>query len=143
MGNDKDIGTVVLGVIGEDVHIVGARILEYALSDAGFKVISLGAQVSQEEFLEAAIETNANAILISSFSGHAELLVAGFKEKCMEAGLQNVILYIGGYLILEEKPWEEISKKFVQMGFNRVYPPGTTPTTVTEDLTRDVIVQRR
>ena len=47
MGNDKEIGTVVLGVIGEDVHIVGARILEYALSDYGFKVVSLGAQVSQ------------------------------------------------------------------------------------------------
>ena len=68
MGNDKVIGTVVLGVIGEDVHIVGARILEYALNDSGFNVISLGAQVSQEEFLDAAIETNADAILISSFN---------------------------------------------------------------------------
>jgi methylaspartate mutase sigma subunit len=143
MGNTKYIGTVVLGVIGEDVHIVGARILEYALSDSGFKVVPLGAQVSQEEFLDAAIETNADAIMISSFSGHAEILVSGFKEKCVEAGLRNVILYIGGYLILEEKPWEEVSNKYVQMGFNRVYPPGTTPTTVTEDLKKDVKVLRR
>ena len=143
MGDDKKIGTVVLGVIGEDVHIVGARILEYALSDSGFNVISLGAQVSQEEFLDAAIETNADAILISSFSGHAELLVSGFKEKYMEAGLRDVILYIGGYLILEEKPWEEISKKYRGMGFNRVYPPGTTPTSVIEDLKRDIADLRR
>jgi methylaspartate mutase sigma subunit len=143
MGNDKKIGTVILGVIGEDVHIVGARILEYALRDAGFKVVSLGAQVSQEEFLNAAIETNADAILISSFSGHAELLVSGFKEKYTEAGFSNVILYIGGYLILEEKPWEEVSKKYLQMGFNRAYPPGTTPTTVIEDLKRDLAFLRR
>jgi methylaspartate mutase sigma subunit len=143
MGDRREIGTVVLGVIGEDVHIVGARILEYALSDSGFNVISLGAQVSQEEFLDAAIETNADAILISSFSGHAELLVSGFKEKYMEAGLRDVILYIGGYLILEEKPWEEISKKYRGMGFNRVYPPGTTPTSVIEDLKRDIADLRR
>jgi methylaspartate mutase sigma subunit len=143
MGNDKKIGTVILGVIGEDVHIVGARILEYALRDAGFKVVSLGAQVSQEEFLNAAIETNADAILISSFSGHAGLLVSGFKEKYTEAGFSNVILYIGGYLILEEKPWEEVSKKYLQMGFNRAYPPGTTPTTVIEDLKRDLAFLRR
>lgn len=138
MGDDKTIGTVVLGVIGEDVHIVGARILEYALTDSGFNVISLGAQVSQEEFLDAAIETNADAILISSFSGHAELLVSDFKDKYVEAGLRDVILYIGGYLILEEKPWEEVSKKYLEMGFNRVYPPGTTPTSVIEDLKKDV-----
>lgn len=143
MDDDKKLGTVVLGVIGEDVHIVGARILEYALSDAGFNVVSLGAQVGQEEFLDAAIETNADAILISSFSGHAELLVSGFKEKYLEAGLRNVKLYIGGYLILEEKPWEEISKKYVEMGFHRVYPPGTTPTCVIEDLRRDLADLRK
>ena len=63
--------TVVTGVIGEDVHVVGIRILEYALGEAGFKVIPLGSQVSQKEFIDAAIETNADAILISSLSGHA------------------------------------------------------------------------
>ena len=79
---NKSKGNIVTGVIGEDVHIVGIRIIEHALNDAGFKVNSLGAQVSQEEFLNAALETNADAILISSFSGHAELLVRSFRDKC-------------------------------------------------------------
>jgi methylaspartate mutase sigma subunit len=130
--------TIVLGVIGEDVHIVGARILEYALTDSGFDVVSLGAQVSQEEFINAAIETDARIIMISSFSGHAELLVNGFKEKCVESGLSDVLLYIGGYLLLEDKPWNEVAIKYTRMGFDRVYPPGTTPSVVINDLNSDV-----
>lgn len=134
MDEKNRAATLVIGVIGEDVHVVGIRILEYALTDAGFKVISLGAQVSQEEFIEAAVETKADAILVSSFSGHAEGLANGFREKCKEAGLDNIVLLIGGFLALEQKPWEEVEKKYIQMGFNGVYPPGTTPTKVVEDL---------
>ena len=61
----------------------------------------------------------------------------------MEAGLRDIILYIGGYLILEEKPWEDVLNKYVRLGFKGVYPPGTTPTTVIEDLKKDVKVLRR
>jgi methylaspartate mutase sigma subunit len=134
MSDKKKPTTLVLGVIGEDVHVVGVRILGYALNDAGFKIVSLGAQVSQEEFIGAAIETKADAILVSSYSGHAESLSIGFRDKCTEAGLDNIVLLIGGYLLLEQKPWEEVEKKYLQMGFNGVYPPGTTPTKVVEDL---------
>ena len=96
----KITGTIVTGVIGEDVHIVGIRIIEHALNDYGFKVHSLGAQVTQEEFINAAQETDADAVLVSSFSGHAELLVRSFREKCIEAGLSDIILYIGGSCFL-------------------------------------------
>ena len=52
MGADNNIkGTVVTGVIGEDVHIVGIRIIEQALNDNGFKVSSMGAQVSKRNSL--------------------------------------------------------------------------------------------
>ena len=136
-------GTVVTGVIGEDVHIVGIRIIEHALNDYGFKVHSLGAQVSQEEFINAALETNADAILISSFSGHAEILVRSFREKCIEAGLNDIILYIGGSLLLSEERWDEVEKKFTELGFNRVYPPGTSPTKAVQNLVEDISLQRR
>jgi methylaspartate mutase sigma subunit len=134
MGDRNGAITLVIGVIGEDVHVVGVRILEYALRDAGFNVVSLGAQVSQEEFINAAVEAAARAILVSSFSGHAESLVEGFREKCIEAGLKHLILLIGGYLGIEEKPWTEVEKRFTELGFDGVYPPGTTPTKTVEDL---------
>ena len=139
MGADNKLaGNIVSGVIGEDVHIVGIRIIEHALNDAGFKVNSLGAQVSQEEFINAALETNADAILVSSFSGHAEHLARSFRNKCTEAGLDDIILYIGGSLLLREVRWEEVEKKFKELGFDKVYPPGTSPTRVIEDLKIDI-----
>jgi methylaspartate mutase sigma subunit len=134
MSSEYNRGTLVMGVIGEDVHIVGIRILEYALKDAGYKVVSLGAQVSQQEFISAAVETNADAILISSYSGHAEHLSQGFRNRCIEAGLDKIVLLIGGFLALEAKPWGDVERQYRAMGYDGVYPPGTMPSKVVEDL---------
>ena len=131
-------GIAVTGVIGEDVHVVGIRVIENALSSCGFKVHSLGAQVSQEEFIEAALETNADAILVSSLSGHAEILVHSFRDKCVEAGLGDIILYIGGNLVLSEAQMANAGSIFKELGFDKVYLPGTTPYQVVEDLTEDI-----
>jgi methylaspartate mutase sigma subunit len=139
---EKSIKTLVTGVIGDDVHITGIRILEHALRDAGFKVISLGIQVSQEEFISAAIETKADAILISSLSGHAKILSDGLRDKCVEAGLKHIRLVIGGMLAINE-PWEETEKTLREMGFDRVYPPSTMPESVIIDLEKDLVNKRK
>jgi len=130
--------TVVLGVIGADVHAVGLRILDYALRSAGFDVVNIGVLSSQEDFIKAAIESDARAILVSSLYGHAELDCRGFREKLQEAGLDNVLLYIGGNLGIGQKNWEEVEKKFKELGFNRVYPPKTMPDEVIRDLKKDL-----
>jgi len=140
---DNPKGTVITGVIGEDVHIVGIRILEYALGEAGFQVVPLGSQVSQNEYIDAALETSADAILVSSLSGHAETLVPGLREKCLEAGLNDVLLYLGGYLLIGETEWDIVESKFKNLGFDRVYPPGTTPTKAIADLEADISSKRR
>ncbi len=119
--------TLVLGVIGADVHAVGNQILNYAFQDAGFHVVNLGVMVSQEEFIEAAIESAADAIIVSSLYGHGELDCQGFREKCDEAGLKGILLYVGGNIVVGKQPFEEVEKRFRQMGFNRVFGPGTTP----------------
>jgi methylaspartate mutase sigma subunit len=131
-------GTVVTGVIGDDVHVVGIRLLEHALKHAGFKVVALGVQVSQEEFINAAIETGAQAIMVSSLSGHAQLLVPGLREKCIEAGLTDILLYLGGQLIIGRTPWEEVEKKYRDMGFDWVCPPNVMLTEVVRKLEADL-----
>ena len=131
-------GTLVLGVIGADIHNIGITILASALTDAGFKVVSLGILVSQEEFVKAAVETAADAILVSSLCGHGELDCPGLRDKCMEAGLENIVLYAGGNLVVGKKDWEPVARKFVAMGYDRAYPPGTTPHRVIDDLTADL-----
>lgn len=130
--------TLVLGVIGADVHAVGNQILNFAFRDAGFHVVNLGVMVSQEEFIEAAIESAADAIVVSSLYGHGELDCQGFREKCDEAGLNGILLYIGGNIVVGKQPFEEVEQRFLKMGFNRVFSPGTTPETGIKALMEDL-----
>lgn len=126
--------TIVTGVIGADVHAVGNKILTYALEQAGFKVINLGVMVSQEEYIEAALETNADAIVVSSLYGHGEIDCIGLRDKCNEAGLKNIPLLAGGNLVVGKQNFEDVEKRFLDMGFTKVYPPGTTIETTIADL---------
>ncbi len=135
-------GTLVTGVIGNDVHISGIRILEYALRKEGFNVVALGALTPQEEFIHAAIETQADAILVSSLNGHAKIACQGLREKCVEAGLGNILLYLGGMLVVGEArfemTWPQVECMFQQVGFDRVYRPLVLPGRVIADLNMDI-----
>ncbi|MBI3054100.1 MAG: methylaspartate mutase subunit S [Betaproteobacteria bacterium] len=125
--------TIVTGVIGSDTHIVGNRILSMALEKAGYRVVALGALTPAGEFIKAAIETDAAAILVSSLYGQGELDCRGFRDLCIEAGLEGMLLYVGGNLIVGKHP-----KIFLDMGFDRAAAPGTRVETVLEWLGRDL-----
>jgi len=122
MSNNK---TVVIGVIGSDCHAVGNKIIDYALTNAGFNVVNVGVIATQEEFINAAVETDAKAILVSSLYGQGELDCKGLREKAIEAGIGNIKLYVGGNIVVGKQDWNEVEKRFKDMGFDRVYPPGT------------------
>ena len=113
--------TLVMGVIGADVHAVGNQILNYAFTQAGFNVINLGVMVSQEEYIEAAIESAADAIIVSSLYGHGELDCQGLRDKCDEAGLKHILMYVGGNIVVGKQPFEEVEWRFKDMGFDRVF----------------------
>ena len=130
--------TLVMGVIGADVHAVGNRILEYAFKQAGFYVVNLGVMVSQEEYIKAAIETAADAILVSSLYGHGEIDCRGMREKCDESGLADTPLYVGGNLVVGKTDFSDVEARFKEMGFKRVYAPGTLPDVTIADLKRDL-----
>lgn len=134
----SDVKTVVIGVIGADVHAVGNKIMEHMFREAGFKVVNVGVMASQEEFVNAAIETGADAIIVSSLYGHGELDCRGLREKCIEAGIGDILLYVGGNIVVGKQDFEEVKQRFLDMGFNRVYPPGTQPDAAIEDLKKDL-----
>ncbi|SDJ96884.1 methylaspartate mutase subunit S [Natronincola ferrireducens] len=129
---------IVLGVIGADCHAVGNKVLDYAFTEAGFEVINIGVLSSQEDFINAAIETNASAILVSSLYGHGEIDCRGLREKCEEAGLKDILLYAGGNLVVGKQEWAPVQKRFEDMGFNRVYAPGTSPQVGIKHLKEDL-----
>ena len=134
----KKTPTVITGTVGMDAHVTGTKVLSRALKDAGFKVVELGMQVTPEEFISVAQETKADAILMSSLYGMAELDLKGFNEKRLEAGLNDVLLYIGGNLVVGRYDHKEIEPRFKKLGFDRVYAPGTEPEVGIADLKKDL-----
>ena len=138
MSNGKHL---VIGVIGADVHAVGIRILDFAFREAGFEVTNLGVMVAQEEYIRAAIETDADAIIVSSLYGHGELDCRGMRQKCEEAGIGDILLYVGGIIVVGKQPFDEVEKRFLDMGFNRAFPPGTDPQVTIDCLKQDLKVE--
>jgi methylaspartate mutase sigma subunit len=135
---DKNGKTLVIGVIGSDCHAVGNKIMDYALTEEGFDVVNIGVLSPQEDFINAAVETNADAIVVSSLYGHGEIDCRGLREKCQEAGLKNVLLYVGGNIVVGKQDWDDVYGRFRNMGFDRIYPPGTPIETTINNLKEDL-----
>jgi methylaspartate mutase sigma subunit len=131
---NREKKVLVIGVIGADVHAVGNKILYHAFTEAGFEVVNLGVMVSQEEYIAAAIESNADAIVVSSLYGQGELDCRGMRDKCDEAGLKGIPLVVGGNIVIGKQNFEEVERRFKDMGFDRAFPPGTAPETTIEAL---------
>jgi methylaspartate mutase S subunit len=134
----KKMVTVITGTVGEDSHSIGSRLLSRVLKDRGFNVVELGGLTPAEEFIHVAKETDASAILMSSLYGMAEIDLAGFKDACIEAGLQDILLYLGGYLMVGRHDWSEAEHRFKALGFDRVYPPEVDLDRAIADLTADL-----
>jgi methylaspartate mutase S subunit len=134
----KKAPTIITGTVGMDAHVTGTKIVSRALREAGFKVVELGMQVTPEEFINVAQETNADAILMSSLYGMAELDLQGFSDKLKETGLGDVILYIGGNLVIGRHDPKEAEEIFKKLGFDRVYPPEADIDAAIEDLKSDL-----
>ena len=136
-------GTIVTGVIGDDVHVIGIRLMEYALRQNGFTVVSLGPLAQPKEFIETAIETAADALFISSLNGHAELHIPGLRDACVEAGIGDILIYAGGQLTIRRPDWEQVRKRFVdELKLDRIYPPDVSPDTPIHDLEADIGARR-
>lgn len=90
----------------------------------------------------AAQETAADAMMISSLYGMAELDLEGFRDKCTEAGLEDILLYVGGILGVSRRNFADDEAKFKRMGFDRVYAPETDIREGIEDLKADLARRR-
>lgn len=133
------MATVVTGTAGDDVHVIGIRLVEMALRRGGYEVVALGALVDTAQFVEVAIESAADAIFVSSLNGHAELTLRPLREQLVEAGIGDTLVYAGGQLTIGRPPWAEVERLFVgKLGLDRVYPPQCTLDDVVADLDRDL-----
>lgn len=134
---ERGKGVVLTGVLN-DIHSLGLYVCEQALQRAGFRVVKLGTNVTQEDFIQGARETAADVLFVSSSNGAAQLDFEGFREKCKEAGLKDVLIYAGGMLTLRSDEWDTVKEKLTEFGVNRVFPPGTPLSTIFSTLEADL-----
>lgn len=63
----ESIGTVILGTVEGDLHDVGKNLVALMFRSAGFRVIDLGVDISEKQFLRAVRETpEVSIVCISS-----------------------------------------------------------------------------
>lgn len=101
---------LVAATVGEDEHSVGLReiidIKHGGIEGLGFKPHYLGTSVPVNKVVDAAMETGAQAILISTIITHADIhriQMRRLHELCVEKGIRNkVILVCGGTQINDE-----------------------------------------
>ena len=112
---------VVTGVVGNDIHVVANRLIELSLNARGYEVFNLGVNTYLEEFFDAAVETGADVLMISSLNGEAEgwsrevkLLKAKYKT------LDELIMTSGGNLVVGTGNAEDIVPRYKNYGFDIV-----------------------
>jgi 5-methyltetrahydrofolate--homocysteine methyltransferase len=62
----KPVGTAVIGTVKGDLHDIGKNLVGMMLEGAGFEVIDLGADVAPDKFVQAAKDTKAQIVGIST-----------------------------------------------------------------------------
>ena len=68
---------------------------------------------------------------------------SGLSNKCVEAGLEDVLLYVGGNIVVGKQEWKDVKYRFSAMGFDRIYPPGTTVERALEALRADLYKEHK
>lgn len=118
---DTIAARIVIGVIGDDIHVVGNRIIQLALEESGFTVYNLRTRNRPEHFCQAALEVNAHAVFVSSLNGEGEYWCADFRRHFSALGMESIVLYVGGNLVVGKRHNEDVTKLFRQYGFDRVF----------------------
>lgn len=101
---------VVAATVGQDEHSVGLKetldIKHGGVEKFGIKYLYLGTSCPVEKLVDAAIETNADAILASTIITHDDIHIRNMKklnELCIEKGIRDrVMLVCGGTQVTNE-----------------------------------------
>jgi D-ornithine 4,5-aminomutase subunit beta len=100
----KEVGLkVVTATVGEDEHSVGMReildIKHGGIEKYGVKHLDLGTSVPLEKLIDAAVETGAHAILMSTIISHNDIhrtQMTRLAELCREKGIRDEVMLIAG-----------------------------------------------
>ena len=129
---------VILGVVGNDIHSVGNRVLEIGLNEEGFEVCNIGVNQMPEDFVAAALEYDAQAILVSSLNGEGAIWCRDMRALCRSNGLDEILLYAGGNLVVGDTKREHVEALYQSFGFDAAYHMQSDPDVLYQRLWKDL-----
>ena len=99
----KPVGTFVMGTVKGDIHDIGKNLCNIMLEGAGFNVIDLGVNVSEETFVEAIREHKPDAVGMSAFLTTTMPMFIPTIEAIKNAGLRDgLLIYVGGAPVTQD-----------------------------------------
>ncbi len=117
---------VLVAKPGLDGHDRGAKVIARALRDAGMEVIYTGIRQTPQMIVEAAIQEDVDAILMSILSGAHMAIFPKVMELLREQGVDDVLVVAGGILPDEDIPAIEA------LGIQGNFGPGTSTEEIIE-----------
>jgi len=93
----KNIGKVVMGTVKGDLHDIGKNLVKMMLEGAGFEVIDLGVDVSEEKFVEAVKAHQPNIVGMSALLTTTMVNMPEVIKALEAAGLRDKVrVMVGG-----------------------------------------------
>jgi methylmalonyl-CoA mutase C-terminal domain/subunit len=111
---------VLVAKPGLDGHDRGAKVIARALRDAGMEVIYTGIRQTPEMIVEAAIQEDVDAVLMSILSGAHMTIFPRVMELFKKEQVDDVLVAAGGILPDEDIP------AIKAMGIKGCFGPGTS-----------------
>ncbi|RLA86428.1 MAG: methylmalonyl-CoA mutase, partial [Deltaproteobacteria bacterium] len=89
---------VLVAKPGLDGHDKGAKIVSYALRDAGMEVIYTGLHQTIDQIIKTAIQEDVDVIGLSIMSGAHLPICEKLMKRVREEGLDDVLVVAGGVI---------------------------------------------
>ncbi len=97
MSEVKSAGTLVIGTVEGDVHDIGKGIVASLVKTNGVEVIDLGREVPAQNFVDAAIEHNAEFVGSSALLTTTMTVQKDIEDALKEAGIRDKVkTMVGG-----------------------------------------------
>jgi methylmalonyl-CoA mutase cobalamin-binding domain/chain len=93
-----DLRGLRVAVASTDIHEFAKFVLESALTDFGGRLIDVGLNRDPEDIVQAAVESAADAIVITTHNGVARSFAQTLKRELHRAELDHIPVYMGGVL---------------------------------------------
>ena len=91
MSEVKAAGTLVIGTVEGDVHDIGKGIVASLVKTNGIEVIDLGREVPAQNFVDAAIEHNAEFVGSSALLTTTMTVQKDIEDALVEAGIRDKV----------------------------------------------------